>query len=68
MRSMLAELGIAIPVGLEKVLHMARQIVDGEVELDKVCGLDCRRAMPDHDTSSRISARADGWQSPGQPR
>ena len=34
MRSMLAELGIAIPVGLEKALQMARQIVDGEVELD----------------------------------
>ena len=33
MRSMLAELGIAIPVGLEKALQMARQIVDGEVEL-----------------------------------
>jgi transposase len=34
MRSILAELGIAIPVGLEKALQMARQIVDGEVELD----------------------------------
>jgi transposase len=34
MRSMLAELGIAIPVGLEKALQMARQIVDGEAELD----------------------------------
>lgn len=34
MRSMLAELGIAIPVGLEKALQMARQIVDGDVELD----------------------------------
>ena len=31
---MLAELGIAIPVGLEKALQMARQIVDGEVDLD----------------------------------
>jgi transposase len=34
MRSMLAELGIAIPVGLERALQMARQIVGGEVELD----------------------------------
>jgi transposase len=34
MRSVLAELGIAIPVGLERALQMARQIVDGEVELD----------------------------------
>ena len=34
MRSMLAELGIAIPVGIEKALQMARRIVDGEVELD----------------------------------
>jgi transposase len=34
MRSILTELGIAIPVGLEKALQMARQIVDGEVELD----------------------------------
>ena len=31
MRSMLAELGIAIPVRLEKALQMARLIVDGEV-------------------------------------
>ena len=30
MRSILAELGIGIPVGLEKALQMARQIVDGE--------------------------------------
>lgn len=34
MRGILAELGIAIPVGLGKALQMARQIVDGEVELD----------------------------------
>ena len=34
MRSMLAELGIAIPVGLEKALQMARQIVDQEIDLD----------------------------------
>ncbi len=34
MRSILAELGIAIPVGLGKALQMARQIVDGEIELD----------------------------------
>jgi transposase len=34
MRSMLAELGIAIPVGIEKALQMARRIVDGEAELD----------------------------------
>ena len=34
MRSMLAELGIAIPVGIEKALQMARRIVDGETELD----------------------------------
>jgi transposase len=34
MRGILAELGIAIPVGLEKALQMARQIVDGEVALD----------------------------------
>ncbi len=34
MRSVLAELGIAIPVGLEKALQIARQIVDGEVDLD----------------------------------
>jgi transposase len=34
MRSMLAELGIAIPVGREKALQMARHIVDGEIELD----------------------------------
>ena len=34
MRSVLAELGIAIPVGVEKALQMARKIVDGEAELD----------------------------------
>jgi transposase len=34
MRSILAELGIAIPVGLEKALQMARQIVDDEAVLD----------------------------------
>lgn len=34
MRGILAELGIAIPVGLGNALQMARQIVDGEVELD----------------------------------
>ena len=34
MRSMLAELGVAIPVGLEKALQMARQIVDKEIDLD----------------------------------
>ena len=34
MRSMLAEFGIAIPVGLERALQMARQVVDGEVEID----------------------------------
>lgn len=34
MRSMLAELGIAIPVGIEKALQLARQIVDGEAKLD----------------------------------
>ena len=34
MRSMLAELGIAIPVGIEKALQMARRIVDGEAEID----------------------------------
>lgn len=34
MRSMLAELGIAIPVGIEKALQIARRIVDGEAELD----------------------------------
>ena len=34
MRSVLAELGIAIPVGIEKALQMARRIVDGEAELD----------------------------------
>ena len=31
---MLAEVGIAIPVGLEKALKMARENVDGEVDLD----------------------------------
>lgn len=31
MRSMLAEIGITIPEGLEKALSIARQIVDGEV-------------------------------------
>ena len=34
MRSMLAELGIAIPIGIEKALQMALRIVDGEAELD----------------------------------
>lgn len=34
MRSVLAELGIAIPVGVEKALQMARKIVDGEAGLD----------------------------------
>ena len=34
MRSMLAELGVAIPVGLERALQMARQIVDKEIDLD----------------------------------
>lgn len=31
MHSMLAEIGITIPEGLEKALSIARQIVDGEV-------------------------------------
>ncbi|SER53820.1 IS110 family transposase [Sphingobium sp. YR768] len=34
MRSVLAELGIAIPVGIVKALQMAREIVDGEAQLD----------------------------------
>lgn len=34
MRSVLAELGIAIPVGIVKAPQMAREIVDGESELD----------------------------------
>ena len=34
MRSVLAELGTAIPVGIVKALQMAREIVDGESELD----------------------------------
>ncbi len=34
MRGVLTELGIAIPVGLERALQMARQIADGEDELD----------------------------------
>lgn len=34
MRSMLAELGIAIPIGIEKALQVARRIVDGEADLD----------------------------------
>jgi transposase len=34
MRSVLAELGIAIPVGIVKALQMAREIVDGESQLD----------------------------------
>ena len=35
MRCVLAELGVAIPVGVEKALQMARKIVDGEAELDR---------------------------------
>lgn len=34
MRSQLAEFGIAIPVGLERALQTARQIVDGESVID----------------------------------
>lgn len=34
MRSVLAELGIVIPVGIVKALQMAREIVEGESELD----------------------------------
>jgi transposase len=34
MRSVLAALGIAIPVGIVKALQMARKIVDGESELE----------------------------------
>ncbi len=34
MRSVLAELGISTPVGIEKALQMARRIVDGESQLD----------------------------------
>ena len=34
MRSVLAELGTAIPVGIVKALQMAREIADGESELD----------------------------------
>jgi transposase len=34
MRSVLAELGTAIPVGIVKALQMAREIVDGESKLD----------------------------------
>lgn len=34
MRSVLAELGIAIPVGIVKALQIARDIVDGESKLD----------------------------------
>ncbi len=34
MRSVLAELGIAIPVGIVKALQMAREIVDGESRLN----------------------------------
>ena len=34
MRSVLAELGVAIPVGIVKALQMAREIVDGESKID----------------------------------
>lgn len=34
MRSVLAELGVAIPVGIVKALQMAREILDGESRLD----------------------------------
>jgi transposase len=34
MRSVLAELGIAIPVGIGKALQTAREIADGESRLD----------------------------------
>lgn len=34
MRSVLAELGTAIPVGIVKALQMAREIVDGESKID----------------------------------
>ena len=34
MRSVLAEMGIAIPIGIVKALQMAREIIDGESGLD----------------------------------
>lgn len=34
MRSVLAELGVAIPVGISKALQIAREVVDGESKLD----------------------------------
>jgi transposase len=34
MRSVLAELGVAIPVGIVKAMQMAREIVDGESKID----------------------------------
>jgi len=34
MRSQLAEFGVAIPVGLERALQTARQVIDGEAEID----------------------------------
>jgi transposase len=53
MRGLLAELGIDIPVGLERALGMARQIVDGEapdvpVEALRIITLLSRQALDIH--------------------
>lgn len=54
MRGQLAEFGIDIPKGLERALTMARQIIDGEAEMDlppygmRMLAILCQQAVATH--------------------
>ncbi|NOW46429.1 transposase [Novosphingobium sp. SG751A] len=68
MRSQLAEFGIAIPVGLDRALQMARQIVDGEASVDlppqaaHVIAMLCGLALDLHAQLRQLDLRLDALQ------
>ncbi|NKJ02645.1 transposase [Novosphingobium sp. SG707] len=68
MRSQLAEFGITIPVGLDRALQMARQVVDGEAGVDlppqaaHVVGMLCGLALDLHAQLRQLDLRLDALQ------
>jgi transposase len=66
MRSQLGEFGIAIPIGLERALQMAREIVDGEAGLDlpapaaEVVAMLARQALEIHARLRELDLRLEG--------
>jgi transposase len=68
MRSQLAEFGITIPVGLSQALQMARQVVDGEADVDlppqaaQVVAMLCGLALDLHTQLRQLDLRLDALQ------